>query len=271
MTPEELKILSSLNINNKLLKAIQDKDNKQQSTTKQLSRSNHLDLFITQDPKMISVKNKAQVLAKADLNVLIIGETGTGKELLARALHDTRNGPFVGFDCSTVHPELMESELFGVTKGAYTGCFQDRIGLIESAKGGTLFLDEVTNMPVFLQCKLLRVIEARELRRLGSNEFRSFDCRIVAATNNSKIPNEHFREDLFWRLKGSLLETTPLAKRRQDIRLIAQFYDKEHKINPSLINMWVEEEDIFQFRGNARELKNLVIETIVLSELIDKL
>lgn len=227
-----------------------------------------LSQFITQDRELTQVKDKIRKLAKSQINVLIIGETGTGKELLAQALHDARTGPFMGINCAGIHEELLEAELFGATKGAYTGCSSDRTGYFEFAKDGTLFLDEIGDMPKYLQCKLFRVIESKEIRKLGSNESIPISCRIVAATNflDLKTDKKLFRQELYHRLAGSIIKTKPLRERREDIPLITQFYDPEDLVPAELVNLWTTDTETFPFVGNCRELKNMIEEYLAINK-----
>src|SRR5262249_28245889 len=156
--------------------------------------------------------------------VLIVGPTGAGKELVARAVHrrSGRQGPFVALNCSTLSRELAEAELFGHTKGAYTGADRDRPGLFRSAQGGTVFLDEIGTLPLELQRKLLRVLQERAVRAVGASREEKIDVRIVAATNErlaERVRSGHFREDLYARLLGARVSVPSLEERREDIIL----------------------------------------------------
>ena len=163
-----------------------------------------------------------RLVAGRRATVLITGETGTGKELGARALHmagNRRNGPMVAVNCSALPESLLESELFGHVRGAFTGAFQNRMGRFEQAQGGTLFLDEIGELPMDLQTKLLRVLQEREIQRLGSSEIIKVDIRVVAATNCDlarRIEEGRFREDLFYRLNVVPIEMPPLRRRRDE-------------------------------------------------------
>jgi len=228
-----------------------------------------LDKFITIDKQMLTLKDKIRQIADTNINVLIVGETGTGKEIIANALHGNRPGEFLGVNCTAIQESLLEAELFGATKGSYTGCSADRIGNFEFCQNGTIFLDEIGDMPKVLQSKLLRVIENREIRRLGSNNNIKINCRFVAATNYLDLSkdNSRFRPDLYWRLNGIQLHTKPIRERRYDIPAIARFYDKEKILPDTLFQTWVEEADLFPFFGNARELKNLVESQVILNKI----
>ncbi len=184
--------------------------------------------------------------AISDATVLLRGETGTGKEAAARALHDASdraNAGFVAIDCGAIAENLIESELFGHTRGAFSGAVQDRAGLFEQAEGGTLFLDEVGELPLALQPKLLRALETCEVRRVGGNTSKRVDVRIVAATNRDLARNVDggtFREDLYYRLAVIEVELPPLRVRREDIPLLAQhfywvFSGKNEPLPPELM------------------------------------
>jgi DNA-binding NtrC family response regulator len=205
----------------------------------------------------------------ADLSVLIQGETGTGKELVARALHETsaRPGAFVGVNCAAIPETLFEGELFGSEAGAYTGSRVARSGLIEEAAGGTLFLDEVAEMPPGLQSKLLRVLETRSFRRVGSNTDRSFDARIVSATNR-KTSDPELRADLFYRLAGYVLHTPALREHREDVPLLVRTFANAFAARAGLSPPQIEPLALEHFRlgdfpGNVRELRSLVEQAVV--------
>lgn len=177
-----------------------------------------------------SIKAQIQCFAPTDLTVLITGETGTGKEVVAKLLHHQSKRqarPIVPVNCGAIPPELVESELFGHERGAYSGAADQRIGLLESAAGGTFFLDEIAETPLSFQVTLLRFLQEREIRRLGSNRLMKVDVRVVAATNR-RLPEEveagRFREDLYSRLEGCEIKIPPLRQRREDIRQLAAHF-----------------------------------------------
>ncbi len=200
--------------------------------------------------------------------VLIEGETGTGKELVAEALHDESErsgGPFVVFDCSAVSPQLMESELFGHVRGAFTGAVADRVGAFEAAHRGTLFLDEIGELPLALQPKLLRTLERREVRRVGSHDARQADVRVVAATHRTleeEVAAGRFREDLFYRLAVVRLAIPPLRERREDIPLLAHHFARAR--GAEIDDAAVAELGQRAWPGNVRELRNAVARTLAL-------
>lgn len=207
-------------------------------------------------------------VAPTDTTILIEGETGTGKELVAEAIHEesTRScGPFIVFDCSAVSATLIESELFGHVRGSFTGAVSDRPGAFEAADGGTLFLDEIGELPLDLQPKLLRALERREVRRVGSNVARRADVRIVAATNRSlsrEVERGKFREDLYYRLAVILVSLPPLRERPEDIPMLVRLFegDLAGRMTPprSLPESAVVAFAARSWPGNVRELRNAV-------------
>ncbi len=215
-------------------------------------------------------------VAPARISVLILGETGTGKELVARAIHDRsprRHASFVAVNCGALPDTLLESELFGHRRGAFTGASRDREGLFEAAHGGTLFLDEVAEMSSHLQVKLLRVLETGEVRRIGDNADRLVDVRVVSATHRdlaSAIEEGSFREDLFYRLNGAQVSMPPLRRRRVDIPFLAQHFAEEFGAENArqiaLGEDFLEGLSQRDFPGNVRELRNAVERAITLAE-----
>jgi DNA-binding NtrC family response regulator len=209
--------------------------------------------------------------AQTDATVLVTGETGTGKELVARALHDASrraSGPFLAIDCGAIPETLIESELFGHVRGAFSGAVTDRAGVFEEAHGGTLFFDEIGELPVQVQPKLLRALETRQVRRIGSNQARSVDIRVVAATNRSLargVNEGTFREDLYYRLAVIEIELPPLRERREDIPMLAaaffeRFTGVRQPIAPALLSSMLTRD----WSGNVRELRNFVERTVSL-------
>lgn len=199
-----------------------------ETVTAELSVHDRFGEMVGRSPAMRAVFLVLERAAPTDATVLLQGETGTGKDLAARALHDSSAraaGPYVAVDCGAIAETLFESELFGHVRGAFSGAVADRAGVFEEADGGTLFLDEIGELPIGLQAKLLRVLETREVRRVGSNRLRKVDVRIIAATNrplSASVNQGAFREDLFFRLAVVSVELPPLRQRRADIPMIAR-------------------------------------------------
>jgi transcriptional regulator with GAF, ATPase, and Fis domain len=212
-------------------------------------------------------------IAPTDDSVLIEGETGTGKELVAEAIHEESPraaSPFVVFDCSSVAPNLIESELFGHVRGAFTGAVSDRAGVFEQADGGTLFLDEIGELPLDLQPKLLRALERLEVRRIGANTVRRVDVRVVAATNRS-LANEsaerRFREDLYYRLAVIHVELPPLRARLDDVPLLVEHFEAQLLAGGRRSPLSKEAKDALRgssWPGNVRELRNAVARALSL-------
>jgi transcriptional regulator with PAS, ATPase and Fis domain len=211
----------------------------------------------------------AETYAKTDVTVLIEGETGTGKEILAEEIHrqsSRAHKPFVVIDCASLAKELVESELFGHTKGAFTGASIDRAGAFEFANGGTVFLDEIGDLALELQPKLLRVLEKREVRRVGSNQMVPIDVRILCATNHKleqQVKSGRFREDLFYRLSVVYIEMPPLRLRKDDIPFLARKFLKDFGGDAALNNVHDFDQAMTTFAqhdwpGNVRELRNLI-------------
>ncbi|MFO0723513.1 MAG: sigma 54-interacting transcriptional regulator [Myxococcota bacterium] len=203
--------------------------------------------------------------AEGDATVLVTGETGTGKEEVASAIHRAsarRAGPFVVVDCGSIPGSLIESELFGHVKGAFTSAMSDRVGAFEAADGGTIFLDEIGEMPMELQPRLLRALETRSIKRVGANEFRRIDVRVVAATNRDleeEVAAKRFRADLFFRLAVVRVALPPLRARRDDIALLAEHFLREIKggeldLTPELLATL----SSYDWPGNVRELRNVL-------------
>ncbi len=224
------------------------------------------------------VLNTIKKIARAEVTtVLITGETGTGKELAARAIHHNSSRcekPFIDINCSAIPPQLLESELFGYQKGAFTDAKRSKAGLIEEANGGTLFLDEIADLNVSLQAKLLRVLEERVLRRIGSTHNIPVDLRVIAATNQDLkqlIEDGKFREDLYYRLNIVHLELPPLRERGEDIVLLARHFIAQYNkaFRRDIQGMTAEVEEMFRqfpWKGNVRELKNFIERIVLLEE-----
>ncbi len=219
---------------------------------------------------MNNLKDKIQRIAPRDSSVLIVGETGTGKELVARGIHSTssRNDqPFVAVNCAAIPESLLESEFFGYDEGAFTGARRSgKTGLIEVADGGTLFLDEIGDMPMNLQTKLLRVLQNGEIRRIGGNKSTKINVRIIAATNQDLlqlVEEGLFRKDLYYRLDVIRLKTTPLRERIEDIPELAHFFldQYNYRFNMAFESFEPKAMDAltkYYWPGNVRELENFI-------------
>ncbi len=219
----------------------------------------------------------AKRVAKTDINVLITGESGTGKELIARLIHENslRNEkPFLPLNCGAIPENLIESELFGYTKGSFTGANTDRDGIFVTAKDGTVFLDEIGELPLIMQPKLLRVLQEQKIKKLGAHFETDINTRIISATNKNlkeEIDNKTFREDLYYRLNVINIELPPLRKRREDIPELVEFFIKNYNkknnqniegVTSNLMNFFLD----YSFPGNIRELKNLIERVSTLEE-----
>jgi Nif-specific regulatory protein len=228
-------------------------------------------------PKMVAILKLVAKVADTDATVLIQGESGTGKELIAQALHYNsrrRSEPFVPINCAALPENLIESELFGHMRGAFTGAFKDHAGCFERAEGGTIFLDEVNDMPLPLQLKLLRVLQTGEFTRLGNTELRRCNVRVVAATSVNLaelVAQKKFREELLYRLKVIELTLPPLRERGEDILLLAQHFLQQYSQKHGKDGLRLSEEAegallAHDFPGNVRELENLILRAVITAE-----
>jgi PAS domain S-box-containing protein len=224
---------------------------------------------------MAATFHKVEQAAKTDATVLLIGETGTGKELLARALHARSNRndrPLIKIDCATLPAGLVESELFGHEKGAFTGAHEAKVGRFELATGGTVFLDEIGELPLDLQVKLLRVLQESEFQRLGSNAVQKVDVRVIAATNRdlrTEMSEGRFRSDLYYRLSVFPIECPPLRERRDDIPLLASFFLSRCRDTIGKRIDFIETASMdalvaYDWPGNVRELQNVIERAVIL-------
>lgn len=241
-----------------------------------LRRNLHFGLIMGNSPKMLRIYDMIRQVSQTVTNILITGESGTGKELIARAIHQESSRsdqPFVAVNCGGIPETLMESELFGHRKGAFTGASADKKGLFEAAHKGTLFLDEIGEISVPIQVKLLRAVQTKTVRPVGGNEDLHVDARIISATNRNleeEVIAGRFREDLFYRLNVIEIKVPPLRERKEDLKLLAQHflekYSKEMGKDISKVSSYaVDLLQKYDFPGNIRELENLLERSVALT------
>jgi DNA-binding NtrC family response regulator len=231
--------------------------------------------MIGSSPRMVEIYKQISKVAPTDATVLIEGETGTGKDLIARMIH--RNSkrashPFVPVDCGAVAPSLLESELFGTLKGAYTGADRDRMGVFEAANYGTVFLDEIGDIEFGFQLKLLRFLQEREVRPLGSPRARKVDVRVVAATNRDMqkmVDEQKFREDLWYRLNVVRISVPPLCERSSDIPLLVHYflnrYNGRYELDTKLTESGLKAMEEYSWPGNIRQLQHMMERLTILA------
>ncbi len=235
----------------------------------------HFDNIIGQSPKMLDLYDLLEKVSPTKTNILITGESGTGKELVAKAIHlnsPRRDKPFVTLNCGAIPESLIESELFGHMKGAFTDAIATKKGLFEVADEGTIFLDEISELPLLMQVKLLRVLQDKEFKRVGGTEDIRVDVRIISATNKDleeEVREKRFREDLFYRLNVIQIKLPPLRERREDIPLLAEHFLKKYstelnknitKISPEALQILLQ----YDYPGNVRELQNIIERAVAL-------
>ena len=255
-----------------LYKAIDDALEQSAPTTDERWRQ----AIVTRSPLMERLLEQAGMVAQSDVSVLINGQSGTGKEIVAQAIHNAsprRDKPFVAINCGALPEQLLESELFGHARGAFTGAVSNREGLFQAAEGGTLFLDEIGDMPVALQVKLLRVLQERKMRPLGSNRDIDIDVRIISATHRDlpkAMARGEFREDLFYRLNVVNLKIPPLAERTEDIPLLAnhllrQSADRHKPFVRAFSTDAMKRLMAAKWPGNVRQLVNVIEQCVALT------
>ena len=244
---------------------------------KELEERGRLDEMIGSSPEMNEIFTKIRKVAPSDVSVLVVGESGTGKELIARSIHNQsarRKEPFIAINCAAIPDTLLEAEVFGHEKGAYTGAHVQRKGKVEFANGGTLFFDEIGELPLQLQVKLLRFLQERTIERIGGRQIIDVDVRIIAATQKNLKGAIHvgdFREDLYYRLSVVTIDVSPLRSRSSDILLLANYFMKKYceemkrrmvKFDPNAIQALIE----YEWPGNVRELENRIKRAVVMSD-----
>lgn len=277
-----LKVITVMRNMTELIRLKEDLENseikkrKYKEELKSLKRERSENGFMGSDPSIMRVRELIQYVAQTDATVLITGETGSGKEVVAREIFKQskrKNGPYVKVNCSAIPENLLESELFGYVKGAFTGADKkDKKGLFETANHGTILLDEISEMPLKLQTKLLRVLQERELIRVGGTESIKIDTRVIASTNKSlevMVKNNTFRADLYYRLNVFPIALPSLRERRNDIPEIAtgflskfnRIYEKNKEFSGQAIDALTE----YEWPGNVRELENIVERMVIIS------
>jgi formate hydrogenlyase transcriptional activator len=240
-------------------------------------RSSASDVIVGESSVLKLVLEEVSLVAPTDATVLILGETGTGKELIARAIHERSNRstrPFIRVNCAAIPPSLIASELFGHERGAFTGALQRRLGRFEAAHGGTIFLDEIGELPMETQIALLRVIQEREFERVGSSQPISVDVRIIAATNRdlkAAVAAGTFRQDMFYRLNVFPIQVPPLRERIDDIpllveHLVERYAKKAGKTFTTVKMNTIEILRAYDWPGNIRELQNVIERAVIVCE-----
>ncbi|WP_171032774.1 sigma-54 interaction domain-containing protein [Fodinibius saliphilus] len=244
---------------------------------KEINNQDKKPVFITQNPLMVELLEKVKLISRTNATVLITGENGTGKEVIAQLLHyfgSRSDEDMVAVNCGAIPSDLVESELFGHEKGAFTGAHEKKAGCFEQAHGGTLFLDEVGEMPKSIQVKLLRAVELGSFRRVGGKKEIDVDISLISATNKiliDQVKSGSFREDLFFRLNVVELYVPPLRHRKEDIPLLVEFYknffcERYYIENIEFTDECLEIFKSYDWPGNVRELKNIVERSVVLSK-----
>ena len=231
--------------------------------------------FVAESPAMKNILNQVRLVSATPVNVLIQGENGTGKELMAQTIHllsPRSQKPFIAINCALLSENFLATELFGHTKGAFTGAYSDKPGLFEIAQGGTIFLDEIAELPSLLQVKLLRVIQEKAFRRVGGSKDITVDVRVIAATNQDleqEVKNGSFREDLYYRLNVIPIHIPPLRRRKEDIpvlttHFVERYYREFRKEIKKISSYAMELLMGYRFPGNVRELENIIERSVAL-------
>jgi two-component system, NtrC family, response regulator AtoC len=262
-----------------ILKTIEDKQLMKQEILelrRQLQKMGALGHLVGKSKAMQKLFEEIEMVANTDANVFIVGESGSGKEVVANTIHHLsrrRAKPFIAFNCGAISPTLIESEIFGHEKGAFTNAIKRREGYFEMAKGGTVFLDEITEMPLDLQVKLLRVLEEQKFRRVGGNEEIAVEARIIAASNRDPqkaIADGRMREDLYYRLNVFPIDVPPLRERLEDLPLFAYFFleklnQEEEKKVTKIDTEFLDALSQYDFPGNVRELRNIINRAFIMA------
>lgn len=244
---------------------------------KQLYDKFKIEGIVGKSPKMQDVMEVVRKVTPANVTVLIYGESGTGKELIARAIHynsPRKSGPFTAINCAAIPENLIESELFGYEPGAFTGATTRKTGLFEASNKGTLFLDEIGDLPLMMQTKILRVLQDREVRRIGGKESIKIDVRILAATNRNldkEVPAGRFREDLYYRLRVVQIELPPLRDRKEDIPALVSFFIEKYNIEFGRRIKGVSDSSVkalmeYHWPGNIRQLEAVIERAVLMSD-----
>ncbi|MDF1611669.1 sigma 54-interacting transcriptional regulator [Stygiobacter electus] len=265
-------IVKGIEISKEILDLEERLEEKPKQDFRELRQKFVCDELIGNSIKLFNVVNLASKVADTDASILILGENGTGKEVLARAIHlnsSRKNKPFIALNCGAIPNDLLESELFGYESGAFTGAVKTKPGRLELAEGGTIFLDEIAEMNVNLQAKLLRVIQTKEIERLGGTESRKINVRFIAATNKDLtklISDKIFREDLYYRLKVIELKLPPLRERKEDIEELTKHFIKKYSKDKELIlsDQALNILENYNWPGNIRELENVIQRAVIL-------
>lgn len=260
-------------------RGLQDKRNEVERNLlrRQIEEKYSFNNIISKDPKMLAIFDQILEIAETDATVLIFGDTGTGKELIAKSIHyhsHRKDAPFVAIHCAALTETLLESELFGHEKGAFTGAFKQKKGRFEQAHGGSIFLDEVGDIPLVTQVKLLRVLQEREFERVGGTETLKTDIRIIAATNKNLeklIKDGLFREDFYYRLNVFPIKLPPLRNRKEDLPLLVEHFIKQlnHRLNKDIEKVSGSVLDNFfnyHWPGNIRELENVLERAVLVNK-----